>query len=271
MGENSDIQWTDHTFNPWEGCQRVSPGCENCYAEARNARFHPRADGGPSHWGPSAQRLMRSPAYWKQPEKWNREAKRDGVRRRVFCASLADVFEDRPELVDTRARLFQLIEECDGLDWLLLTKRPQNMLRLASVWGDEWPSNVWAGTTVEDQRRADERIRELASVPAVVRFLSCEPLIEAVDLARPDVDWVIVGGESGRGARPFHVEWAADIVKSCRAVGAAPFVKQMGARPFDGARMLSLRDSHGGDWDEWPAELRVREFPEARKAHAHRE
>ena len=265
MGENSDIQWTDHTFNPWEGCQRVSPGCEHCYAETRNARFHPRADGGPSHWGPRADRLMRSPAYWKQPEKWNREAKRDGGRRRVFCASLSDVFEDRPELVSPRARLFRLIEECDALDWLLLTKRPENMLRLAAVWCGKWPANVWAGTTVEDQRRADERIPELLRVPAVVRFLSCEPLLEAVDVSNSGIDWIIVGGESGRGARDFHLDWADDIVKQCRGIGAAPFVKQMGAVPFNGDERFPLRDSHGGDWDEWPAELRVREFPQLRR------
>lgn len=208
---------------------------------------------------------MRSPAYWKQPEKWNREAKRDGVRRRVFCASLADVFEDRPDLVSPRARLFRLIEECDALDWLLLTKRPENMLRLAAVWCGKWPANVWAGTTVEDQRRADERIPELLRVPAVVRFLSCEPLLEAVDVSNSGIDWIIVGGESGRGARDFHLDWADDIVKQCRGIGAAPFVKQMGAVPFNGDERFPLRDSHGGDWDEWPAELRVREFPQLRR------
>lgn len=301
MGETTGISWTDHSFNPWEGCQRVSPGCEHCYAETRNARFHPDVKGKASHWGPGAERLMRSEAYWREPLKWDKRAKKDGVRRRVFCASLADVFEDRPELVAPRERLFDLIESCDGLDWLLLTKRPENMTRLASRWGDEWPANVWAGTTVEDSRRAEERVAVLMNVPASVRFLSCEPLLEGIDLrsvpanhegstgdyldclsgceyygqdeplgiaepehvARrmPRIDWVIVGGESGSLARRFHIERARLIVANCRAAGSAVFVKQLGSNAYDSGQRMRLRDRAGADPSEWPEDLRVQMFP----------
>lgn len=180
--ENTAIAWCNHTFNPWEGCQRASPGCENCYAETRDRRFT-----GGKHWGPNGVRRVTSASNWHQPRKWNTEAEKAGKRARVFCASLADVFEDRPELVEPRARLFALIAETPWLDWLLLTKRPENMVRLApAAWADGWPANVWAGTTVEDQRRADERIPLLLEVPARVRFLSMEPLLEAVALG----EWI---------------------------------------------------------------------------------
>ena len=132
---------------------------------------------------------------------------------------------------------------------------------------DPWP-NVWLGTTVEDQQRADERLPHLVSVPAVVRFLSCEPLLERVDLTRwlpwgfrRGIDWVIIGGESGPGARPFMLHWARDLVAQCRGAGVAPFVKQLGSRPTDSITDVHLRDSAGGDMAEWPADLRVREFP----------
>ena len=167
MGHTTGIR-TDHTFNPWEGCQRVSPGCENCYAEARNARFnsaHSDEDRllaavsgrelAPKglHWGPpsTTARLLRSASYWNEPVRWNARAARDGVRRRVFCASLADVFEDHPGVVGERARLFALIEQTPHLDWQLLTKRPENMGRLAPAsWSTKWPDNVWAGATAEN-------------------------------------------------------------------------------------------------------------------------
>jgi protein gp37 len=201
MAETSKIEWTDHTFNPWVGCSKVSPGCQNCYAETLMDKRM-----GFAKWGPAGTRVRTSVANWKLPLKWNRQAKRDGVRKRVFCASLADVFEDRAELVPWRAELFELIDATQNLDWLLLTKRPENILRL-TPWG--WGSveslnqrpeivpafgggmvrrsdgirpNVWIGTSVENQATADERIPELLKVPAAVRFLSCEPLLGPVDL-----------------------------------------------------------------------------------------
>ena len=279
------IQWADYTFNPWVGCQRVSPGCEHCYAET----YDKRVGGGVDtldgvkklRWGPKAPRIRTSAANWRQPMKWNREAAKASAeteyvtasgqrvtphRPRVFCSSLADVFEDRPELVPWREDLFGLIASTPNLDWLLLTKRPENIARLwpefvrepggdgvLPCWPpgramvgtprehEPWP-NVWLGTTVEDQQRARERIPHLLSVPAAVRFLSCEPLLEQIDLTpwlfpdgRPVVDWVIIGGESGAGARRFDVAWALRLVKQCKAAGvrAAPFVKQLGANVID--------------------------------------
>lgn len=291
MGENSGIQWTTHTFNPWVGCQRVSPGCEHCYAEAYDKRVGGAKlpDGSKAlRWGPKAPRVRTSPANWRKPLAWDRAARAADRRDRVFCSSLADVFEDRPELVPWRAELFALIARTPSLDWLLLTKRPENIRRL---WpevefpdgqrcfrpGVDWWPNVWLGTTVEDQRRANERIPELVQVPAAVRFLSCEPLLERLDLRRwldedetgfvSLIDWVIIGGESGPAARPFAIEWARSLIAQCRDGGdaeAAPFMKQLGARPVAPVPMR-LDDSHGGDPSEWPADLRVREFPEPRR------
>ncbi|HEY7770469.1 DUF5131 family protein [Longimicrobium sp.] len=194
MGANTKIEWCDHTFNPWIGCQRVSPGCVNCYAEHTNTYVRVQRAGGNELWGPKGARHVTSDANWRKPLAWNRLAAGNRttawaldkvhVRPRVFCASLADVFEDRPDLVAPRARLFALIQATPELDWLLLTKRPENMVRLAqaSGWEGDWPANVWAGCTVEDQQRADERIAHLLAVPAAVRFLSCEPLLGPVDL-----------------------------------------------------------------------------------------
>ncbi len=286
------IQWAHYTFNPWVGCQRVSPGCENCYAEAYDKRVggvpkRQRTD--PSvaelRWGPKAPRVRTSESYWKQPLKWNREAEAAGERRRVFCASLADVFEDRDELIPWRRELFELIDATPGLDWLLLTKRPENIMGMLP-WG--WvnamlhglvPPNVWFGTTVEDQRRANERIPQLLSVPAAVRFLSCEPLLEPVDLSfwldedengfswrtGNAIQWVIIGGESGNGARPFHTEWARALIAQCREGDVAPFVKQLGSEAVAAGRdqlsLLRMKDRAGGDPAEWPEDLRVREFP----------
>lgn len=184
MGEVTGIAWTHHTFNAWEGCAKVSAGCKHCYAETRNERFH-----GGAHWGVDAPRLMRSESYWSEPLKWAKAARAVGERRRVFCSSLADVFEDRPDLEAPRARLFSLIEETPELDWLLLTKRPENMPRLVPVgWRDRWPSHVWAGTTAENMAMLRQRAEWLRIVPARVRFLSCEPLIEELDLDPPFCD-----------------------------------------------------------------------------------
>lgn len=253
MGETTGISWTDHSFNCWWGCQRVSPGCENCYAEAFDKRT------GGAHWGPGERRFF-GEKHWAEPLKWNAAAEKAGVRRRVFCASMADVFEDRRDLDAERAKLWPLILATPALDWLLLTKRPENVPALAPY--VVWPRNVWIGTTVEDQKRADERIPLLRAVPAAVRFLSAEPLLEPLDLyGRLDgIDWVIVGAESGPGARPFKVQWIQDIAGACRHV--ALFIKQIGAAPAD--LDIKLRDRKGGDMSEWPEWLRVRQFPEVK-------
>lgn len=184
MGEVTGIAWTHHTFSAWEGCAKVSPGCKHCYAETRNERFH-----GGAHWGVDAPRMMRSESYWREPLKWAKAARAAGERRRVFCSSLADVFEDRADLEAPRARLFALIEETPELDWLLLTKRPENMPRLVPMsWRDRWPSHVWAGATAENMEMLRARAEWLRIVPARVRFLSCEPLLEELDLDPPFCD-----------------------------------------------------------------------------------
>jgi protein gp37 len=166
MGE----KWWDHSFNPWLGCDKVSPACKNCYAEAGAKRF------GQAEWGPEATRQIVGDSTWKRPIKWNREAEEKRIRARVFCASWADVFEDRPELDAPRARLFALIERTPHLDWLLTTKRPQNIARMIPCsWRGAMPHNVWLGTTTENQKYANERIPHLIACRAVVTFVSVEP------------------------------------------------------------------------------------------------
>ena len=352
MAENSKIQWTDHTFNPWRGCQKVSPGCKHCYAENRAGRFGEDF---------AKRRIVLSESGWKQPLVWNRKAEREGVRKRVFCASLADVFEDWEgpmhdhngtvldalhwaerqgeddscvelvrlpvEMHTVRHRLFELIDSTPWLNWLLLTKRPENIRRMwfASIHNDcdGFLNNVWLLTSVENQDQADKRIPELLKCRNLVPVLglSMEPLLGPVDLtwiygggvgisafSRPDegqfrgIDWVIVGGESGPKARRFNVEWAHNLMHQCRKENVAVFLKQFGRRPYldyytendelrdwamdRGTVMqpvtggytkwdhttfgqphtnaiidIKLKDKKGGDWDEWPECLRVRELP----------
>lgn len=238
MGENSKIEWCDHTFNPWSGCQKVSPGCPHCYAETM-AKRNPKTLG---TWGPQGTRVRMSAVYWRQPYKWNDAAQAAGTQARVFCASLADVFEDRPELVDWRIDLFKLIEQTHGLNWLLLSKRPENVVRMiedaqetvgAIAHGRWWlarNSHVWVGATSENQGAAEERIPHLLKIPATVRFLSMEPLLGPVDLSiyPGGVDWVIVGGESGAHARPMHPDWVRSLRDQCQDVGVPFFFKQWG-------------------------------------------
>ena len=263
MGTTTGIQWTDHTFNPWIGCTKVSPECDNCYADAGSRRL--AAQHRLTLWGDDSSRYMTGDTYWSQPARWDRAAVRAGVRRKVFCASFSDVFEDRPELVDRRARLMGIIEATQQLDWLLLTKRPGNMVSLG--WGlKDWPSNVWAGTTV-GTRESVGRLDALRWVPARVRFVSAEPLLE--DLGDVDltwINWVIIGGESGPSARPFAIEWGERLAARSRNAGAAVFWKQLGSNPVepdvDGSWIrIALKDRHGGDMSEWPADLTAREFP----------
>jgi len=221
--ENSKIEWCDHTFNPWTGCQKVSPACDNCYAEGWAKRT-----GQAGLW--NGERRRTSVAYWREPAKWNRDAERDGVRRKVFCASLADVFDNKA-MPSWRADLFDLIFATPHLDWLLLTKRPQNIRDFFPSYprGKIWP-NIWLGTTVENQVEADRRIPHLLLPPAAKRFLSCEPLLGPVDLIPliESIDWVIAGGESGPNARPMHPDWARSLRNQCQAAGVPFFFKQWG-------------------------------------------
>jgi len=229
MAQNSKIEWTDHTFNPWIGCTKVSPGCDHCYAEAWSKRS------GLVKWGKHPRRRT-SDVYWRAPLKWQELAAsfkaRHGRRQRVFCASLADVFDNKADPV-WRSDLFELIASTPALDWLLLTKRPQNIAKmLPKAWPEHGRPNVWLGTTAEDQTRFDQRWRVLSNVPAAVRFVSYEPALGPLRLNPNDQlqpDWLIIGGESGHGARPMAPGWARDIIQDCRFFGVAPFFKQWGA------------------------------------------
>ena len=241
--KNSSIEWTDHTFNPWIGCTKVSPGCANCYAEALNKRWK-KGD----NWGKGAPRVRTSSSYWKQPLQWDSLARlakefymagmaddeirptiKPYVRPRVFSASLADWLDDEVP-AEWRRDLLSLIRATPNLDWLLLTKRPGNFYQLIAedAWNrDNRPDNVWIGTTVEDQERADERIPKLLEIPARIHFLSCEPLLGPVTIPS-GIDWVICGGESGPGARPMHPAWSRSLRDQCAAAGVPFHFKQWG-------------------------------------------
>lgn len=263
MAENSAIEWTDHTFNPWVGCTKISPGCDHCYAEGWAKRT-----GRGELWSHVAERSRTSTANWRLPVKWNAKAQAEGRRYRVFCASLADVFDNAvPD--EWRADLFALIRSTPHLDWLLLTKRIGNARTMIEQamrdQGDEgdqhasWPwPNVWIGATIVNQEEADRDIPKLLATPARVRFLSMEPLLGPVNLGkwlwsccgnpttgaeymgqreeiccgepepRDVLDWVIVGGESGPGARPMHPDWARSLRDQCAAAGVPFLFKQWG-------------------------------------------
>lgn len=179
MGTRSAIEWTDHTFNPWMGCQKVSRACQHCYAEAWADRYYQ----GEGLW--RGERRRTSSSTWRNPRRWNRQAIEDGTPALVFCASLADVFEGLDVLTEWRAELFELIRATPALRWLLLTKRPENVAdMLPDDWGPTGWDNVAIGCTVEDQDTANERIHHLLRVPARWRFLSLEPLVGPVDLRR---------------------------------------------------------------------------------------
>jgi protein gp37 len=237
MGKTS-IEWTDFSFNPWTGCTKVSNACDFCYAESWAKRS------GHVTWGEERRRT--SASNWQQPIKWDRQAQNEGRRDRVFCASLADVFDNQ---VPSRWRddLWHLIEQTPHLDWLLLTKRPQNIPKMlpdvrtgTKPWGNGW-ANVWLGTTCENQEIWDRNVEVLGRIPAVVHFVSVEPMLgpidsgNAFDDAIPDgspyrpIKWVICGGESGPHARPMHPEWARGLRDQCVAAGVPFYFKQWGA------------------------------------------
>lgn len=287
MAENSKIEWCHHTFNPFIGCTKISQGCHFCYAETlMDKRW------GKVEWGPQGERKVTSASMWRQPLKWDKQAREQGQRARVFCGSLCDVFEDRPDLNHARLDLMTLIEHTHNLDWLLLTKRPENVNRLieratgrlAGAWLADC-KHVWVGTSVEDQVNADKRIPELLQVPAAIRFLSCEPLLGPIDLRhihyedlleidaltgdcgvfRPlqqridaKVHWVIVGGESGPGARQMKIGWARNLIAQCWETYTPVFMKQVGSVA---AKTLGYKDKKGGNIDEWLSTLQVRQFP----------
>jgi len=346
--ENTHIEWADHTFNPWIGCAKVSPGCQHCYAEALNKRWRKG-----QNWGKGAPRVRTSAANWRLPLKWDRDAQMfvqcpscgwrgiavgstcpmpgclavqsefESARPRIFCASLADWLDDEVP-IEWRCNLLETIHVCDNLDWLLLSKRPQNwdkclqdVLRFASVnedrtsrdasrhdaffhWLNLWvnahqpPSNIWIGTTVEDQARANERIPQLLAIPAKVRFLSCEPLLEAVRIE----EWLISHSRARADLherRTGHDCGAAAMVFTCDECGLTTFSEKdqrihwvicggesgPGARPMHPGWARSLRDqctAAGVDfffkqWGDWgphgPGHLvkDVHQFPDGQQVY----
>ena len=273
MGDVTNIEWCDSTFNSWEGCQKVGPGCDHCYAETRNARF---GGGRAPNWGPEAPRRRTSAANWQKPIKWNREAakfaEKHGRKQRVFCASLADVFDNAVN-PQWRADLFDLIDATPNLDWLLLTKRIGNVTQMVEATGrDRLPENVWLGATVVNQDEADRDVPKLLETLATVRFLSMEPLLGPVDLRNLRdghidalngiereghidarmicaVSWVIVGGESGPDARPMHPDWARSLREQCAISGTQFFMKQWGEwAPGECASKLQTKTEDVADW-----------------------
>lgn len=302
MGANSKIEWCHHTMNPFRGCTRVHTGCLNCYAE-RMSKRNPAVLG---VWGAEGTRVVAAEKTWLEPLKWDKAAAKAGERHRVFCASLADVFEDwqgtmvdsdetelcvchgcgrwkhyvaycpedcheerlprRLTMPDVRRRLFDLIDVTPNLDWQLVTKRPENISRM---WPGGFRKNVWLLTSVSNQETADAMIPPLLQCRNLspVLGLSMEPLVGPVEFSdvtnRSDavqqlgkkafsgISWVIVGGESGPQARPMRAEWAIDIRNQCQAAGVPFFFKQGSQANWSDFK----------DFDSFPPDLRVREFP----------
>lgn len=236
MAARSKIEWTDSTFNPWVGCTKIArprgapSACDFCYAEGWAKRS------GQVKWGDNPRRRTTA-SYWRNPLSWNANAsdfqRSHGRRQRVFCASLADVFDNQVD-PQWRADLFALIRECDQLDWQLLTKRPQNIRKmLPPDWGKGY-ANVWLGATTEDAQAYRQRAGHLLKLPAIVHFISYEPAmgpIGGLEIDGRSPQWLIIGGESGVRAertRYTRPQWARDAITECRRVGAAPFLKQWG-------------------------------------------
>jgi protein gp37 len=227
MSYKTFIEWCQHTFNSWWGCVRVSEACKRCYAAGRAARF------GHKVWGAAASRRLAPSKAWPEPLRWDAAARAAGIRERVLCLSMGDVFEGRRDLDPPRTKLWTLIETTPNLDWLLLTKRPESVGKLVPWGAGERPRNVWLRVTAETQQRAEERIPLLLQDPAVVRFVSAEPLLEKISLKRYMsgnrlVDWVIAGGESGAGARPSDPVWFRQLRDECVEDEVAFFFKQWG-------------------------------------------
>lgn len=281
MAENSNISWTDHTFNPWIGCTKVSPGCTNCYADTQDKLRKWTPEG----WGNGKPRKRTSASNWEQPVKWNREAaeatemaylrdrRRPPRRPRVFCASLADWLDDEVP-IEWLSDLLKLIHDTPNLDWLLLTKRPENWRGQIQLvmdfafnkpgtypglweWCYRWshktaptpPQNIWIGTSVENQEWMEKRVYYLRGIPARVRFFSCEPLLGPVQIpSTGDIHWLICGGESGGKRREMKLEWAQSLHDQCKAAGVAFFMKQVSA-------------FKSGCLDGVPADLLKQEFP----------
>ena len=269
MGDKTGIEWTDATWNPVTGCDRTSPGCDNCYALTMAARLkrmgqaNYQTDGDPRTSGPGFG-VQCHPHMLDQPLRWKRP-------RRIFVNSMSDLFH--PDVPDSFiGGVFDVMAQCPRHTFQVLTKRPQRMERLLSVWHAagvwrrhdlmwcgpvEFPlPNVWLGTSIESDRYAF-RADNLRRTPAAVRFVSAEPLLgplPSLDLA--SIDWLIVGGESGPRSRPMHPDWARDLRDRCAATPTAFHFKQWGEHSPQQVRVgkhVAGRDLDGRTWDEFPA------------------
>jgi len=262
MARTTGITWCDATFNPWIGCTKISAGCANCYAETENKRYQ----WNPAGWGRGAPRKRTSDANWGKPIQWAKQAKAEGKTIRVFCASLADVFDDEVD-PQWRVDLFMQIMWIDAhypntIEWLLLTKRPENIYSMLPMsWKQNAPGYVRLGVTAENQENWDKRTDELIRVWKGKNFVSVEPMLDWIllnerayqtepDDMESDIDWVVVGGESGAGCRPMKLKWARELYSQCITAGIPFFFKQIGGHP----------DKRHNP-EEWPEDLRVQEFP----------
>lgn len=275
MGATTGITWADRTWNPWQGCLKVSPGCDHCYMYREKRRY-----------GHDPEVVVRSkPHTFNAPLRWNREAKAAGVVHKVFVASWADFFGAESD--DWREEAWRIIKQCDSLVFQVLTKRHGRIAeRLPKDWGNGYP-NVWLGVSGEDQDWTNRRVAALLEVPAAVHWLSLEPQLDFVTLqdwlpdprynirigCRYALRWVVQGGESGSMARPFDLTWARNIRGECKRAGVAYFLKQMGSNPVDGSiachacrhrpgpHPLDFKHDHAADPTEWLPDYRVQEFP----------
>lgn len=236
MAEHTGIEWTDATFSPWLGCQKLSAGCDNCWAERLDTM------NGGTHWTQRAARQIVAETTWSKPVQWNRKVAALGHRMKVLCGSVCDVFElntEVPGLETARARLWTLIDSTPNLAWLLLTKRPQyieGMVPLKWLRASRWPRNCFCGVSVENSN-FKKRIDCLLRVPAPLLFVSCEPLLGRLDLdayLKPNgrgrsIGWIIAGGENGWGVRPSHPDWFRLLRDQCRSAGVPFFFKTWGS------------------------------------------
>lgn len=264
MGTNSKIEWTDHTFNPWIGCQKVSSGCQFCYAETQFTVKERYRD----TWKPGANRVQTSATNWRKPYQWDRET--PGAR--VFCGSLCDIFEDNPQVQVWRDDLFGVIDGTPNLTWMLLTKRIELVSGLVpGYWLDSWPQHVWIGVSVENQATFNARVPHLLDLyQAPVRFLSIEPMLSAVDVGalrlpggglclplyvdsdnwgvyHKHIDWIIAGCESGPQRRSDDLDWYRRLRDECVEAGVPFFLKQVG-----GHRVIKMPKLDGVRWDQIP-------------------
>lgn len=250
--KDSKINWLGehgYTANFFWGCQKVSAGCQNCYASALSHRY------GKSLWGdPKTTTREIKKGIWKDIIKWDKEAGLAGERRRVFVSSMSDFLEDHPILTEPRERAKKIILDLKNLDVLMLTKRPENAQRFLADWYDDFPAHVWMMTTTENQKMFDKRVPELLKIPSKIHGLSVEPQLEMIYIPHTQlyekIDWLVNGGESGAGCRTFNPDWARQLKYDAIAIGAKFWMKQLGGHP---------NPRHG--LEDLPEDLRIRELP----------